>query len=247
MTYSNAARILEDTFTTQQARIPNRFNGPPGSGNGGWSAALVGKHVGPEVEVTLKRPIPLDRDIQIVANGSSATLLDGDVEIASARRAELDLDIPDGITFAEAAQARANFSGYNAHPFPDCFVCGTGRCCGEGMCLFTGPLEKGIVASSWIPEAEFVTKDGTITPELVCAALDCPGAWGLIDRYGLDGPFVLGRITYRLDKPIYAGDKYVVMGWAQGREGRKLSCGTAVYDAEGTVCAAAAATWIQLR
>jgi len=247
MHYSNAARILEDTFTTHEARIPNRFNGPPGSGNGGWSAALLGKHVGPEVEVTLKRPIPLDRDIQIVADGNAATLLDGDVEIASARRAELDLDIPDGITFTQAAQARANFSGYKAHPFPDCFVCGTGRCCGEGMCLFTGPLEKGIVASSWIPDAEFVTEDGTISPELVCAALDCPGAWGLIDRYGLDGPFVLGRITYRLDEPIYAGDKYVVMGWAQGREGRKLACGTAVYDGEGTVCAAAAATWIQLR
>ncbi len=247
MPYSNAAEALQNTFTTHQVQVPNRFNGPPGSGNGGWSAALLGKHVGPEVEVTLKRPIPLDRHIQVVASADTATLADGDLEIASARCAELDLDIPEGITFGQAAEARANFSGYRAHPFPNCFVCGTGRCCGDGMCLFTGPFQKGMVASSWVPDAEFVSDRGEIAPELTCAALDCPGAWGLIDRYGIDGPIVLGRMTYRLDKPIYAGERYIVMGWAESREGRKLSCGTAVYDAEGNVCAAAKATWIQLR
>ena len=52
MPYDNAAQILGDTFTTHDVRVPNRFNGPPGSGNGGWSAALLGKHVGPEVVVT---------------------------------------------------------------------------------------------------------------------------------------------------------------------------------------------------
>jgi hypothetical protein len=247
MPNSNAAQTLENIFSTHDVHVPGRFNGPPGSGNGGWSVALLGKHLGPEVEVTLKRPIPIDRDIQVVANGSIATLVDGDLEIASARRAELDLDIPEAISFSQAAKARANFTGYKVHPFPDCFVCGTGRCCGEGMCLFTGPYDTGMVASSWVPEAEFVTDEGVIAPELVCAALDCPGAWGLIDRYGIEGPFVLGRMTYRLDKPIYAGERYVVQGWAQGREGRKAYCGTAVYDAEGNVCAAAGATWIELK
>ena len=247
MPYSNAARILETPSTTHDVRVPNRFNGPPGSGNGGWSVALLGKHVGAEVEVTLKRPIPLDLDIQVVASGDSATLVDHELEIASAQSAKLDLDIPEAMTFAEAAKARANFTGYKVHPFPNCFVCGTGRCCGEGMCLFTGPYDTGMVASSWVPEAEFVTPEGVISAELTCAALDCPGAWGLIDRYGIDGPFVLGRMTYRLDKPIYAGERYVVQGWATGREGRKLHCGTAVYDADGSVCAAAKATWIQLR
>ena len=132
MPYSNAAQILEDTFSTHNVRVESRFNGPPGSGNGGWSAALLGKHVGSEVEVTLERPIPLDRDIQVVAAGNTATLMDGDVRIASAREAVLDLDIPEAVSFARAAEARANFAGYKAHPVPGCFVCGTGRCCGEG-------------------------------------------------------------------------------------------------------------------
>lgn len=247
MSHTNAAQILELPRSTHEVRVPNRFNGPPGSGNGGWSAALLGKHLGQEVEVTLKRPIPLDRDIQVMTKGDSATLSDGSEEIASARLAKLDLDIPEAVSFARAAEARANFAGYRTHPFPGCFVCGTGRCCGEGMCLFTGPLDTGVVATSWVPDAEFVTAQGQISAELICAALDCPGAWALIDRYAIEGPFVLGRITYRLDKPIYAGERYIVQGWAQGREGRKALCGTAVYDAAGEVCAAAAATWIELK
>ncbi|MGB8222150.1 MAG: winged helix-turn-helix domain-containing protein [Polyangiales bacterium] len=37
------------------------------------------------------------------------------------------------------------------------------------------------------------------------------------------------------------------VSWARGREGRKLFSGTVVYDAHGSACAAAAATWIQLQ
>jgi hypothetical protein len=244
---TNAAVAFTPESQTHRARVASRFNGPPRSGNGGYTVGLLGKHVGPEVEITLKRPIPMDRDIEVVCRGVEATLEDAGTEIASARPTELDLDIPEAVSFARAAGARASFAGYAHHPFPGCFVCGTGRCCGDGMCLFTGPIDTGIVASSWVPEAEFVTEDGTIAPELVLAALDCPGAWALIDRYGIDGPFVLGRMSYRLERPIYAGERYVVQGWALGREGRKSFCGTAVYDAEGTVCASAAATWIELR
>jgi hypothetical protein len=207
---------------------------------------MIGKRLGQEVEVTLKRPIPVDESMQVIADPAGvASLLHEDTEIASARVVELDLDIPEAVTFSEAAAARANYRGYRAHPFPGCFVCGTSRCCGDGMCLFTGVVDEGIVASSWVPAAEFVTEEGVIAPELIGAALDCPGAWALIARYGIER-LVLGRMTYRFEKPIYAGERYVVTGWALGQEGRKMFCGTAVYDAEGEVCAAASATWFQI-
>ena len=247
MPNSNAAHNLENEITTHAARVASRFCGPPGSGNGGYTVGMVGKRLGQEVEVTLKRPIPIDETMQVVADSAGvASLLHADTEVASARVVELDLDIPDAISFSEAAAARANFPGYTLHPFPNCYVCGTNRCCGDGMCLFTGTVGDGVVASSWVPTAEFVTEEGIVGAEFICAALDCPGAWGLIARYGIEGPFVLGRMTYRLTKPIYAGERYVVQGWALGREGRKLMCGTAVHDAEGELCASAAATWIQI-
>ena len=247
MPYSNAAHTLETETSTHAARVASRFCGPPGSGNGGYTVGMVGKRLGQEVEVTLKRPIPVDETMQVVADPAGVgALLHADTEIATARVVELDLDTPEAIDFSRAAAARISFPGYQAHPFPNCFVCGTNRCCGEGMCLFTGTVDEGVVASSWVPAAEFVSDEDVVAPEFICAALDCPGAWGLIARYGIEGQIVLGRMTYRLSKPIYAGERYVVMGWALGREGRKAFCGTAVYDTEGELCAAAAATWFQI-
>ncbi|MFA9471138.1 MAG: hypothetical protein ACERNK_11250, partial [Deltaproteobacteria bacterium] len=132
MPNSNAAHILEIETTSHAARVASRFCGPPHSGNGGYTVGMIGKHLGPEVEVTLKRPIPVDDNMQVLADPAGvASLLHADTEIASARTAELDLDVPDGITFAEAAAARANFPGYKVHPFPNCYVCGTNRCCGD--------------------------------------------------------------------------------------------------------------------
>ena len=246
MPYSNAAHTLETETTAHAARVASRFCGPPGSGNGGYTVGMVGKRLGHEIEVTLKRPIPVDETMQVIADPAGvASLLHADTEIASARVVELDLDIPEAIDFSRAAAARVAFRGYQAHPFPGCFVCGTNRCCGEGMCLFTGVVDEGAVASSWVPAAEFVSDEGVVAPEFICAALDCPGAWALIARYGVER-IVLGRMTYRLEKPIYAGERYVVMGWALGQEGRKTFCGTAVYDTEGEVCAAASAIWFQI-
>jgi hypothetical protein len=247
MSYSNAAPVLENETTTHAARVAGRFCGPPGSGNGGYTVGMIGKRLGQEVEVTLKRSVPVDETMQVVADPAGvAALLHGDTEIASARVVELDLNVPEAITFSQAAAARANYLGYQNHPFPNCYVCGPDRCCGEGMCLFTGTVGNGMVASSWVPTAEYVNEEGVVGAEFICAALDCPGAWALIGRYQIDGPVVLGRMTYRLAKPIYAGERYVIMGWARGREGRKSFCGTAVYDAEGVVCAVAGATWFQI-
>jgi len=248
MPYSNAATTISQS-TTHHAYVPGRFCGPPGSGNGGYSVGLLGKHVGSnEVEVTLKRPIPLDDTLQVVCESTGgAILVHGQTEIASARAAELDFDVPEAVSFARAVEARTQYPGYAKHPFPNCFVCGTNRQSGDGMRLFTGSVGDGIVASSWVPSAEFATERGVISHELLGAALDCPGAWALIDQYGIEGPLVLGRMTYRIEKPLRAGDHYVVMGWPLGREGRKAFCGTGVYDANGEVCALAAATWIQLK
>lgn len=247
MPYTHTANALENQTTTHAAQVASRFCGPPGSGNGGYTVGMIGKRLQNDVEVTLKRPIPVNETMQVVADPAGvAALLHADTEIASARVVEIDLDIPDAISFSEAAAARAHYPGFKDHPFPNCYVCGTNRCCGDGMCLFTGVIGEGLVASSWVPTAEFVGDEGIVEPEFICAALDCPGAWALIARYGIEGPFVLGRMTYRLEQPIYAGERYIVQGWALGREGRKSFCGTAVYDAGGSVCAAAAATWIQL-
>ena len=246
MAHGQSAARTQGT-TTHPESVGRRFCGPPGSGNGGYTVGMLAKHLGAEVEVTLKRPIPLDAALEVVMRGTSAGLSHRGDEIASARVAELDVDIPEPVSFQHAASARARYPGYAHHPFPNCFVCGTNRACEDGMCLFTGPIGHGIVASSWVPSREFGNERGHASAELIGAALDCPGAWALIGRYGIEGPVVLGRMTLRLEREVLTGGRYVVMGWPLGREGRKLFCGTSVHDAQGRLCASAKATWIELR
>ncbi|MEM8608187.1 MAG: hypothetical protein AAGF92_13840 [Myxococcota bacterium] len=240
------AEAIVTNPTTHDARIASRFNGPPNSGNGGYAVGLIAKHFDGAVEVTLKRPIPLETNMMVVTEGRSAALFHDGSEIASARAATLDVALPEAVSFQEAAAARAEFAGYKAHPVPDCFVCGTHRHCGDGMCLFSGRLADGVVASSWVPNEEFGDADGHVVPEFVGAALDCPGAWAFIDKYGIEDLVVLGRMTFEQFAPVHAGGRYSVVGWALGRDGRKLHCGTAVFDVEGNVCAAAKHTWLQL-
>jgi hypothetical protein len=94
-----------------------------------------------------------------------------------------------------------------------------------------------------VPEAHLAHASGKLRPEFVWAALDCPGGWSLAGDASA-GSAVLGRITARVLKPVSAGRRYVVVGWALGAHGRKLQSGSAVFDDAGQICAAARATWI---
>lgn len=247
MAHGFATAAVDHPPRTREATIGARFCGPPNSGNGGYAVGLVAKHLRGAVEVTLKRPLPLDNVMQIAIDTTTAGVFHEGHELASARETTLALEVPKAISFREAAEARAGFSGYQVHPFPNCFVCGTHRLCGDGMCLFTGDIGEGIVASSWVPNEEFANEDGVVAAEFLGAALDCPGAWSLIGKYDIRGPVVLGRMTYEAYRPVHCGGRYVVMGWPIGKEGRKSFCGTAIFDAEGALCAAAKATWIELK
>ncbi len=244
MNTPTAAHTYPET-ETHHALVPQRFCGPPRSGNGGYTAALLGKQLGPQAEVTLKKPIPLDSTMESVVEGSRAWLFHNGEEIATAEVAELELEIPASVGLEQAAAAEAGFLGLDRHPFPTCFVCGTERM-HDGLCLFTGQVRDGVAACTWVPGADLGNANGEAPPEIVGAALDCPGAWAMIEQYSLDGPLVLGRFRYRIHRSVLIDQAHVVMGWSLGRERRKHYCGTALFDADGNLCAAASAIWIKL-
>lgn len=215
-------------------RLAARFNGPIGSANGGVACGRLAEYVGaPAVEVTLRRPPPLDVDLRVDASGGAAQLLDGDVLVAEAKPGALSVEPAAGVTVEQAAATAPHYAGLVDHPFPTCFVCGTAR--DDGLGLLPGPLGDGRVACVWTPAAD--------DPWLVWAALDCPGGWST-DLPGR--PMVLGRMTLRRSGVAVAGEPHVVVGWTIGREGRKTSTGTSLHDADGGLVALAQATWIAL-
>jgi hypothetical protein len=214
-------------------RIAARFNGPPTTGNGGVSCGLLAEYVdAPVVEVTLRRPPPLETELRV----DDGELYDEDLLVASAAAGSVDVEVPAPVTLDEARAAADRYEGWAAHPFPTCFSCGTDREPPDGLGLRPARVGDGVVAAVWTPESD--------ERFLVWAALDCPGGWAVPDLPGR--PMVLGRMALEhLGAPV-VGEAHVVLGWVLGTDGRKTFSGTALYDAAGTLLARAHQTWFAL-
>jgi hypothetical protein len=217
----------------QHLTIKARFNGPDGSANGGYTCGRIAALLGGHAEVTLRSPPPLERPLK-VERGETVRILDGDDLVAEAAPARVELELPRPPTWQEAEAASARYPGFDEHAFPRCFVCGPERGPGDGLRVFAGPLGEGRFAATWQPTE--------VSPELVWAALDCPGAIavGFPDR----GETLLGRFAVEIDALPEPGERCVVLAWPLGEDGRKLYAATALYGEEGRPLARAHATWI---
>jgi hypothetical protein len=213
--------------------IDRKFRGPTGSANGGYTCGLLASFLHGPAEVTLRLPPPLERPLEVVTEGA-LELRDGDAVVAEAAEAELDFDVPNPISFADAAAA-ALPEGDKESIFPECFVCGWAR--EDGLRIYAGPVDgTELVAATWVP------REDAIASEFVWAALDCPGAYAV--EFGQRGNPVLGRLTAKVEHLPHPGEQCVVMGWPLGEDGRKLYAGTALFGEDGRVLGSARATWI---
>ncbi|MET0415555.1 MAG: hypothetical protein ABW022_05985 [Actinoplanes sp.] len=206
--------------------IPARFNGPPGSGNGGWSAGAFA--AGRAVEVTLRVPPPLEKDLTVTDDA----VLDGDTLIASLAPVEGELVPVAPVDAATAAEASRSYPGLTNHPFPTCYVCGPER--PDGLRIFPGPLPDGRTAAPWLVPAD-------VDLPIVWAALDCPGGWTALQN---GRTYVLGRIAVAVDELPAPGAECVVVGEATEFTGRKAMVNSSVYAEDGRRLASARATWI---
>jgi len=224
-------------------RIDRRFRGPPHSGNGGYVAGMLAREAGgSDVEVTLLKPPPLDRDLTVARDGASTLLLDGETAIASAVPRPAEIDPPPPPSFERAAAAAAGFAGFTRHTFPGCFVCGPERGEGDGLRIFPGALGDGTVAAPWTPSPDLCGADGVVLREFLWAALDCPGYFAVQANAGAA---MLGRVAVHIEEDVRCGEVLVVLGWPLESSGRKHRAGTALYSGDRRI-AAAVATWISI-
>ena len=124
---------------TETITIARRFCGPPDSGNGGYCAGTLARFVdAPVVEVTLRRPPPLDRALRVERHGARVTLHDGDALVAEAVPGTIELDLPEPVAYDVAVEASLSspFRDMATHPFPTCFGCGPARDAADGLRMF---------------------------------------------------------------------------------------------------------------
>jgi hypothetical protein len=227
--------------------IPSRFNGPLDSGNGGYCAGVFGALVGAPAEVSLRRPVPLERELAVVREADgSARLVDGEALIADARPAPgFDLEVPAPVSLADAHRATTRYRGLTDGPFCRCFVCGRARA--DAFGVFAGAVDgRALVASPWTPPAWTADSTGCVRDEFVAAVLDCPTYFGAY--MDAESPIsVLARLTTRFVAPVAAGEEHVVIGWGLEGDGRKRHAGSAVLSADGETLAVARALLIEPR
>ncbi|GAA4482239.1 hypothetical protein GCM10023094_31790 [Rhodococcus olei] len=220
--------------------IPARFNGPDGSGNGGYVAGVTAATLGEgPATVSLRLPPPLETALGVATADGRTVVSDGDATVVEATAApDVEIPVVERVDLATARAASDAASGaVDDSPFPRCFVCGNAREPGDGLRLFAGPVGSGTVAGAWR-----VGDDLAGRAEIVWAALDCPGAWTAADRM----PMVLGSITGRVTATPEPGEDCVVTARFLGSERRKVWTATTAYGADGRELGRAHATWIAL-
>ena len=231
---------------SEQIIIDGRFRGPPISANGGYACGIVAGLIGGTAEVTLRLPPPIDKPLDVRRHDDGrVALLDGENIVAEGIPTTVEIEIPEPVSFSDAEEAALSSVALEPDlPYETCFVCGTERAAGDGLRLFAGPVaERDIVAAPWTPDASLGDGNGAVRPEFVWSALDCPGAYAFIES--ADDIVLLGRLAARLIEPVRVSQRYVVIGWQLGSEGKKLYSGTALYSYAGTLQAFAKATWIK--
>ena len=229
--------------------VASRFAGPPTMGHGGYVAGLLATRTKGAVQVTLRRPTPLDVALELDDLGDGRFgIRHGDELVAESEPSTLEIDVPRPPSYDEALAAEAgspsHYDERGVHPI--CFGCGKLQEPGEGLRIFAGPVEidgRPQVAGVWRPGPQLAEADGSVDAHWVLSALDCPGAVAFIAREV--GAGLLGRIVFEQYGEVRADADHVVTGWQIGGEGRKLFAGTALFDRSLNLLAAARATWFQ--
>jgi hypothetical protein len=236
---------------TETLTIPARFNGPPGSANGGYTCGRVAALVGAEeAEVSLRTPPPLERPLEVVRDGERVELRDGDTLVAEGGPTELLLEVPEAVPRGEVAAAvedgRERWSAQ--HPFPTCLVCGPAREARDGMRIFPANLGGGgvLFGACWTPGEALGDAHGWVRPEFVWAALDCPTS-APVANFGEGPPCVLASLAARLGCPVRVDEPHTILSWRIEVEGRKRQAAAALFDSEGVFICASRALWIELR
>jgi len=227
--------------------IDPRFNGFPDVALGGYVGGVLSRGRA-KAEVTLRRPVRLGKQYQMVAIPEGADALqEGNEILAVARDASVDLQPLHSVGLEDSKIATGNYVGHRRHLVPTCFVCGPSRLEGDGLRIFPGIVAgRDVVAAPWIPPISLADSNGTVESEFVWSALDCPTIWALVllGRADSDEKVVTARLAVELISPVLAEQPQVVVGWKVNETGRTKIAGGAIFSTDGQLLAMAKHTLV---
>ena len=197
--------------------------------------------------VVLRAPAPLDTSLTLECEGEAVRVMDPDgTMIGEARPATLALPTPPTPpSYGEACAAGRRFPGLTRAFHPVCFCCGDKLEEGYGLRVFVGQTDgapEGHVSGAWTANPVFADDQGLTRPEIVWAALDCPGSVSWLVTQGGGG--LLGTMTCEILRRPAADEACIVTAWPIEQSGRKRLSGTALFAADGELLARSHQVWI---
>jgi hypothetical protein len=231
--------------TPTEIVIAARFNGPPGSANGGYVCGLIAVATGEQVKVRLHQPPPLEVPLVVESVEPGTWRVRHELEtVATATQTAVELDPPAVPGYLAALEISKHYAGFAQHAYPRCFVCGPQRAIGDGLRIFAGPRDgTDQVVAPWLPHPDLGDAAGKVRPQFIWAALDCPGYFA----FSSDGRrALLGELAVHIDRLVRIEKPCIVAGWPISCAGRKHRVATALYDEDGVPVARGLATWIEL-
>ncbi|MBL6686722.1 MAG: hypothetical protein ISP92_00725 [Pseudomonadales bacterium] len=247
---------MSETSNVQSLTIPERFRGPPASGNGGYVSGALAPFAtlssGQSPEITLRAPIPLDQPLTIApAAGEPSTqhAQVGTTLIAEIKGTQLVCEVPAPPTWAETEAAASESAALkpNLNPLlpgrlgfhPICFCCGPEHA--EGLKVFVAPVGRQ-VSGLWQTQEAWATSDGSLPEAFLWTALDCPGQYAFFAEGIRTG--LLGRMTAEILTRPKAGTTLQVTAWTISVNGKKHLAGGALFDSDRNLLAYAHTLWI---
>ncbi len=244
---------MADPDGTRPIRVGSWYQGPTGTGQGGWTAHRFAERIREPVTVALRAPIPLDTDLTIVETGDEHDrgweLVTGDrAPIMLAARWDPSFPETEPVAIDEANAARARFGAtVPEHPVPYCFSCGLQR---DSMRVHAGPLGDDRFATDWTVPDWAVRPGGGVDEGALWAALDCCAAWWV--GYSRDARTAL-TVQYAVEvlAPLEPAADYSLVAWAGDDDaewdGRKRRAASAAFAADGTCVARSVSLWVSVR
>lgn len=230
-----------------QAVIEGQFNGPDNSGNGGYVCGMIAEQLTDNGSIRssmLRKPPPLDVPLVWDRGDGKVSLVQApDSVIGEATAGSFVGPVLPSPTLEQAEMGLAAYPGFHHHPFDRCFTCGTDRKPGDGLRIFTGPIDESTVAAPWTPHPDFGGPDNRLSVPVMWASLDCPGGWAADFA---KQPMVLGKMTAEVFRLPVVNEPCIAVGGLQRIEGRKFFTNTALYSTEGELLGHAEQIWIAI-
>ena len=226
--------------------VSEQFRGPPYSGNGGYVGGLLSAGINGAATVVLRSVIPLNTELTLQEDKGVFTLVSPDgTLVGEATSGETPQAPPKPPSYAKAARAGATFPGLTRIFHPICFCCAPQLEEGYGLRVAVGQTEgepEGHVSGVWTAHSSFADAEDLVTPEVIWAALDCPGSVAWLVKQGDAG--LLGTMTCEILRRPTVSEPCIITAWPIEQSGRKRVSGTALFSATGKLLAQSHQIWI---